>query len=153
MTERVLMVCIGNICRSPLAEALWNHRIGVGKDFSKRAGSAGLYARFGDVIHPHSQELLNRHGVPLPEEGSTPWSAVDLRSWDLILVMEASHREEIEQRSPTMRGRVFTLGHWSSFSIPDPMGKSLQAFEEVYQAIDQGVDEWIKKLGYRIKAA
>ena len=146
------MVCVGNICRSPIAEALWNARLG--DEFSSRcSGSAGLMARLGDPVHPFSVELLERNGVNLPEGGATPWSQIDPKAWDLILTMESRHREEIEQRSPVLRGRVFTLGHWSGFEVPDPMGRPMSAFEEAYELIDQGVGDWFKRLGYDKVAA
>lgn len=69
-----------------------------------------------------------------------------LRQFELVLVMENRHRLHIEQLTPETKGRVFTLGHWDGFEVPDPYGHPLKAFEDALGRIDQGVISWQKYL-------
>lgn len=145
MSERILIVCVGNICRSPMGEALWNHRrpqLGV----APTAASAGISARFGDEVHPFAANLLENQGIPVPTRRSRPLSTALLRESDLVLVMERWHKSAIEHMAPFARGRVYTLGHWQDFEVPDPMGEPEAAFRAVFELIDQGVSEWLRRL-------
>lgn len=145
MSERVLMVCVGNICRSPIGEALWNHRLKQ-LGLPGTAASAGISARLGDPIHPVSAQLLQARGVPVEGQGSRPLRTAMLREADLVLVMEYWHKSTIERMAPFTRGRVYLLGHWQGFEIPDPMGEPESAFKSAFERIDRGVCGWLERL-------
>ena len=68
-----------------------------------------------------------------------------LRDSSLVLVMENWHKSELERRAPFARGRIYGLGHWSQMEIPDPYGRSLEVFQQVYGLIDQGVNDWLTR--------
>ncbi|MFO1418452.1 MAG: low molecular weight protein-tyrosine-phosphatase [Methylotetracoccus sp.] len=145
MFERILMVCVGNICRSPLAAALWNRSAGEA-GLVARAESAGLAAPEGAATHPIVLRLLAESGTPSPESSARPLSVELLNAADLILVMESWHAREIERRLPYLLGRVFTLGHWDGAEIQDPYNEPEAVFRSVYTQIERGVDAWIEKL-------
>ncbi len=65
---------------------------------------------------------------------------------DLILVMESAHKELIEQNQPSAKGKVFRLGEWGGFEIPDPYRKDRKMFEKTVQLIDKGVEDWVNKI-------
>lgn len=145
MAEKILIVCVGNICRSPLGEALWNHRASA-LGINSTARSAGLSARFGDPMHPTSLRLLQESGIsPAREHMARPLREVMLKQAELVLVMEQWQREALEKSAPFSRGRIFTLGHWQKVEIPDPMGKPDEAFQLAFELIDQGVTEWLRR--------
>lgn len=145
MSERVLMVCVGNICRSPIGEALWNHRLKqLGRPAA--ASSAGISARHGDAIHPISAQLLEEEGIEVTQHESRPLRAAMLKEADLVLVMEHWQKSALERNAPFARGRIFTLGHWRDIEIPDPMGAPESAFRTAFKLIDQGVGEWLRRL-------
>ena len=144
MIGRVLFVCVGNICRSPTAEALWNNqRVAAGMD--ENAWSAGLGAQSGRPVHPEACRLLLNAGVDASEKRSMPLRTAMLRESELVLVMERWQKAELEQRAPFARGRIFCLGHWSQMEIPDPYGASEEVFRSVYDLIDRGVSEWFER--------
>jgi protein-tyrosine phosphatase len=66
-------------------------------------------------------------------------------SFDLVLTMEEAHVRAVETLSPSARGRVFRLGKWSNFDVPDPYRKPREAFEDALRLIDQGLEDWQKK--------
>lgn len=69
------------------------------------------------------------------------------RQYDLILVMEKKHIEEIGHMAPEVRGKVMLFGHWlGQREIPDPYKKSQEAFELVYKLIEQAGNLWAEKL-------
>lgn len=139
------MVCVGNICRSPLAAALWNRSAGE-SGLVARAESAGLAAPEGAAVHPIVLRLLAESGIPSPASRARPLNVELLDAADLILVMQTWHAREIERRLPYLRGRVFTLGHWDGTEIQDPYNEPEAVFRSVYTLIERGVDAWIAKL-------
>ncbi len=145
MRETILIVCVGNICRSPLGEALWNHRAAA-LGIESAARSAGLSARLGDPMHPTSLRLLQESGInPEREHMARPLRPAMLKEAELVLVMENWQRTALEKSAPFSRGRIFTLGHWQNVEIPDPMGEADEAFRLAFQLIDQGVGEWLRR--------
>ncbi|MEN9705503.1 MAG: hypothetical protein RLZZ393_1382 [Pseudomonadota bacterium] len=150
MIRQVLTVCIGNVCRSPVAQLLLARALP-----GLEVRSAGLRAYAGQPVDKKMQRLLAAEGLDgsaLRAERLAEWM---LRQSDLVLVMEADHRTEIEGLYPLSRGRVFRLGHFDQQDIVDPIGKDGAVFQRVYQQINAGVGHWaerIRKLGYEQSA-
>jgi protein-tyrosine phosphatase len=144
MHDRVLFVCVGNICRSPTAEALWNFKRRE-QGLVATGWSAGLGAEAGREIHAEAGELLLLAGVDASEHRSQPVRSAMLRDSALVLVMENWQKAELERRAPFARGRIYGLGHWSRREIPDPYGRSAEVFRQVYALIDQGVNDWLNR--------
>ncbi len=141
MFNKVLLVCIGNICRSPTAEVLMRHKLRdrTGVEVS----SAGLQALVGRPIDETAGELLREKGHdPSAHRGRLATPSV-LAAADLVLVMEQSHVARIAREVPQVSGKTFLLGHWDGRSeIPDPYRQQRIAFEHVYGLIEQGVARW-----------
>lgn len=138
--ERVLMVCVGNICRSPTAEIILRHRL---QGRPVQVASAGLAALSGQGIDPAAQEQLLRHGLPADGHVARQLDAGMLAAADLILVMEKSHVDAIDRMAPHVRGKTFLLGKWQGNQpIPDPYRKPQAAFELAYQMIDAAIERW-----------
>jgi len=106
----VLTVCIGNICRSPLAEQLLRAKL----DSRYILGSAGLYAAHGHPMDPLSA-LRSRHYGGDPEGAVGEQLTDDHAQWaNLILTMTQSQRDELVQRHPRAALRTFTLAEFTS---------------------------------------
>ncbi|MFP4930605.1 low molecular weight phosphatase family protein, partial [Staphylococcus pseudintermedius] len=86
---KIVFVCTGNTCRSPLAESIAKQLM---PDFE--IVSRGLMAHEGQSISPHSRELLRRHELPIPN-GAQLFDAGDAEA-DLILTMTTAHRQMIQ---------------------------------------------------------
>lgn len=142
MPGSVLIVCAGNICRSPLAEAMMK-RLAPGLLCS----SAGLVAAVGRRAHPFAEAVAAENGLDLRDHRSQRLSPDLAWKHDLILAMETGQRCEIINRYPSLMGRVFHIAHWTSAQdIPDPMNMPRSAFEDVYRKIDQALGGWKSKL-------
>ncbi len=139
MFSRILYVCIGNICRSPMAEALTKHALAEAGMGNVEIASAGLGAVVGKGAHPTTVELVGERGIDLTGHIARQLTADMLRPYELVLTMEQWQVREVERLSPSARGKVFRLGHWGGFDIPDPNGKSRELFVEVMRLIDRGV--------------
>ncbi|VFM99359.1 MAG: protein tyrosine phosphatase [Candidatus Kentron sp. G] len=142
MLESVLMICIGNICRSPMAEGLLKSRIAeLGQDL--RVESAGLMAAVGYPADPLAVELMENRGIDITAHRARQLTMGILRGFDVVMVMEHRQRQTIERLMPVARGRVFTLGRWNNVEIADPMGKSREYFQQTHALIEQGIDSWM----------
>jgi protein-tyrosine phosphatase len=108
--------------------------------------SAGLGALVG---HPPDQKacklMLNMH-IDISGYRACQLNMQLIREAELILVMEAVHKTMIEEFEPCARGKVFRLGHWGDFDIPDPYQQNISVFASALNLIEQGVNDWLAKL-------
>jgi protein-tyrosine phosphatase len=142
--DKVLVVCIGNICRSPTAEYLLRHRLGAR---ATRVESAGLAALAGNPVDPLAAELLAEHGIDASAHRARQLDEAAVAGANLILVMQRSHLASLAKRWPHAVGRTFLLGKWQGErEIPDPYRQPRAAFEQAYRLIDEGVDGWLRHL-------
>lgn len=143
--RRILVVCAGNLCRSPLAEALLRARLAsLGQ--SRELGSAGLIAIPGQPADELTAALASRHGLDLSEHRSRPLWPELIRDADLVLTMERSQRRQILMLAPLSAGKVYLLGHWQAGEIPDPYMQDWPAYERAYAQIAQAVESWLPRL-------
>lgn len=143
MFEKILTVCTGNLCRSPMAEAWLRHRAGAERF---KVTSAGLAARVGEPAEANAVELLSRRGVDLSTHRARQLAAADLLAADLVLVMERWQKAEIERLCPPARGRTYLLAHWQDLEIKDPYLGSAALFEDVFEKINMAVDAWLDRI-------
>ncbi|EPH0466235.1 protein tyrosine phosphatase [Klebsiella pneumoniae] len=142
MFKSILVVCTGNICRSPIGE----HFLKQGLP-NKIVTSAGTSALVGHAADSNAVKVANMHGISLDNHNARQFTASLAREYDLILVMEKSHIEDIGRISPESRGKTMLFGYWiGQKEIPDPYRKSEEAFFSVYQLIEQAGQRWIEKL-------
>ena len=108
--------------------------------------SAGLGALVDCPAAPNAVALMMQRGLDISTHRARQLTPDLVAASDLLLVMEARHRQAIEREDATARGKVFRLCHWQDLDIPDPYRQPMQAFEETLQLIDQGVNSWVEKL-------
>ena len=130
--RRILFVCTGNTCRSPMAAALCNHLAGQGGKRHLTAASAGLYAAEGAPMTPLAAAALQRAGVaPIQGADYTLHRARNvtqemIEQADAVVALTGAHAMELMLRFPDAASRIGTL----PMDIPDPYGGS----QEVYDA-------------------
>ncbi len=145
MFNKILIVCIGNICRSPMAEAILKHRMQSIKS-PLTISSAGIAALEGKSMDPFAQEILLEAGIDGSLHRARQLTSAMLIDAELVLVMEQNHRKKIECMFPNVCGKVHLLGKWENFEVPDPYKKSKLIFKDTYQLIVKGIDQWQAKL-------
>jgi protein-tyrosine phosphatase len=143
MFERILVVCVGNVCRSPMAEALLAQRLaGIGRGQPPAVESAGMAALVGRPADPIAVELLRERGVDISGHRARQLTARLVTAADVVLAMEQGHVRSIEATFPHARGRVHRIGRWQGFDVPDPYGKPRAAFEHALARIESGIDDF-----------
>ena len=146
--QQILVVCVGNICRSPMAEAVLQNRLenAPGIEGNITVESAGLGAMVDWPAAEYAEELMAERGLDISKHRARQLTPELLHETDLVLVMELGHKKAIEMDDVTARGKVFRLGEWQNRDIQDPYQKPKNEFERALREIDNGIDDWVKKL-------
>lgn len=141
MIRRVLVVCIGNICRSPMAEGLIRQAVpGV------QISSAGMSALVGHGADPIAVQIMAGVGVDISAHRARMLTDAIAREADLILVMDEQQKQQLATQYPYARGKVFKLGEASKQDIPDPYRQHPEVFRTVFSMIENGVTDWVKRI-------
>jgi protein-tyrosine phosphatase len=146
------MVCLGNICRSPIADGLLLRKIKEQK-LDAQVDSAGT-ANYHIGKAPDSRMIQTAaaHGTPIEFLRARQFSNQDFENFDHILVMDQSNYENVIRlaQSADDRNKVqFLLDYLypnQKAAVPDPYYGSLEDFEQVYQLVDSATDALIQKL-------
>ena len=121
---RVMFVCHGNICRSPMAEYIFKKMIeesGVADRFEV-ASSAVTTEEIGNDVYPPARKVLARHSVPCPARAARLITKEDVDVCDHILCMDASNLDKLYRIAPAARGKAKLLGEYGlqGHDIADP---------------------------------
>lgn len=146
MIQTILILCIGNICRSPIAEALFIERFKQNGLTDIAVSSAGLSALVDRPADAIGQALLLQQGIDISGHRARQISPDILYGSDLILTMSTDQQKQVELNYPGTCGRVHRLGKWGGFDVPDPFQRPKPVFEQALAMIEQGVDEWYRTL-------
>jgi protein-tyrosine phosphatase len=147
--RRLLFVCSGNICRSPLGEAVFRHLAeerGVADRFAvDSAGTHGWHE--GEPADPRARRVGQRHGVPVTSR-ARPVVDGDFESFDLILAMDRGHLRELLARCPAhLRGRIRLMRDKDGGGdVPDPYYDGEEAFEQVYAMLEVSCRRLLEEL-------
>ena len=139
--HNILVLCVGNICRSPLAHALVARTLP-----GTHVQSAGLGALVGRPADPLSVQVAAQHGLDI-----TAHRAQQVMGWmcqqaDLILVMEHTHVAALERQFPLVRGKTFRIGQYRKLDVVDPYRNNRSAFEATFDVLTQAVDDWAPRI-------
>ena len=139
--DHILVVCVGNICRSPMAEALLKQRFP-----NKIIDSAGVGALVGHPADPAALEIMTNQQIDITTHVAKQIDEQLAKKVDLIFTMSDGQTKWIEERWGFCRGKTFKLGHWMDKDIADPYKHEMSAFETAYQDIVDGLEQWADKI-------
>ena len=139
--DHILVVCVGNICRSPMAEALLKQRFP-----NKIIDSAGVGALVGHPADPAALEIMSKQQIDITNHVAKQIDEQLAKEADLIFTMSDDQTKWIEDRWPFCRGKTFKLGHWINEDIADPYKHEVSAFEKAYKDIVKYIYHWAGKI-------
>ncbi len=140
--KNILVICTGNICRSPTGEYLLKKELGP--DFNVM--SAGLGALVDHGAHEISQKVAMEHGIDMSAHRARQVNLDILRWADLILVMENGHKQELLSKYPMLDGKVFRYGEPQKVDVPDPYRRPESAFVLAWNFISKLTPYWVEKI-------
>jgi protein-tyrosine phosphatase len=147
---KVLMVCLGNICRSPLAEGILNSKINPEKVFVDSAGTAAYHV--GNAPDERSIQVAEKYGIDLTNQRARKFTAKDFSNFDYIFAMDESNYDNILALSNSKEdeAKVRLIRNEThpnkNLSVPDPYYGGKEGFENVYQMLDEACNVIATKL-------
>jgi protein-tyrosine phosphatase len=138
----ILVVCVGNICRSPVGERLLARSLPEAD-----IGSAGIGAVVGASADEAMIQVANENDLSLEGHIARQFTPEMGARYELILVMEAGHRAEIARQAPHLSGRVMLFDQWTgACGIPDPYREPIETHRAAYQTIEAAAQGWIRRI-------
>ena len=147
--KKVLVVCTGNTCRSPMAEGWLNHKL-AGKGWV--AESAGVAAWGGDPASPEAVEVMREIGVDISAHRNRPLTRALVDEAAIILAMTDGHRREIERHFPEAAAKVRlvkSFGAVPAEDVADPFGASVDAYRHIRDELVQALGDFLLYLAER----
>lgn len=142
MFNRILVVCDGNICRSPTVAAMLREL-----KPEKVVSSAGLVGLVGQDMETTARAVAEENGLDCGTHVARKLDSELCRDSDLILVMESRQKERLGRAFPEASGKTFLLSHWNGgHDIPDPYKRGRDAFERIYPPMREATKAWAEKL-------
>jgi protein-tyrosine phosphatase len=138
------MVCLGNICRSPLAEGIMRSKL-TKNYYIDSAGTGGWHA--GEAPDKRSIQTARNHGIDISKQSARKFTITDFDSFDVIFVMDQSNYKDVINLAPNeaAKSKVQLLLD-NSKEVPDPYYGTLEDFEQVYQLLNQACEAIARKL-------
>ncbi|MCO4745492.1 MAG: low molecular weight phosphotyrosine protein phosphatase [Proteobacteria bacterium] len=145
---RVLFVCLGNICRSPMAHGLMEEKL-------RRAGVAGVAVdscgtgawHAGELADPRTRAVLAKHNVGL-DHRARQLRDDDFERFDLLLAMDRANLRDMTRRCPAehVDKLHLTLAPIDRVDVPDPYYGGPSGFDDVYAMLDEALEHWVSQV-------
>jgi len=153
MDTKILMVCLGNICRSPLAEGILKHKVDPKKIFIDSAGTAGYHT--GNAPDPRSIAVAKKYGIDISNQVCRKFTPKDFVNFDIIYAMDKSNYANIISQGKSQQeiDKVRLLLDEIDLNVnevPDPYYDADEGFEKVFHLIDKACTAIVGKLDNNI---
>jgi len=143
----LLLVCSGNLCRSPFAEGVLRRRLDKAGVYAE-VFSRGLLNVGAQPVPPAALKVAAEFGVDLSAHQAQQLAVEDLQRAGLVLVMSARQRRHIGEMQPMAIGKVFLLSQpEDGDTVDDPIGQPESVFRDVYGTIDHLTGLWLQRFG------
>ena len=147
---KILMVCLGNICRSPLAEAIMRSKLSDEQFMVDSAGTGNYH--IGDLPDRRSVEIAHRYGLDITDQRGRQFSVRDFDAFDHIYVMDNSNYKNVidlartDQDVSKVKMILNEVYPGQDYDVPDPYHDSIDGFENVFKMLDEATDIIKEKL-------
>jgi protein-tyrosine phosphatase len=140
----ILFVCLGNICRSPLAEGYARHRIeALGLDWRVDSAGTGSW-HVGEAPCERSIAIARKHGIDISAQRARQITPADAKRFDLILALDHSNLTDLHAMG-ILQAKILGAYGFEGADVPDPYYfKGSDGFEEVFKMIRTAVDTLIE---------
>lgn len=140
---KILMVCLGNICRSPLAEGIMQHAVKeAGLNWRIDSAGTGNW-HVGDPPDSRSIRVAKKHGIDISKQVCRQFKLNDFDTFDLILVMDKNNLSDVLALARNERDEAKVKLFLVDKEVPDPYFDDAQ-FEQVFELIELGCEDVIK---------
>lgn len=145
--KKVLMVCLGNICRSPLAQGILSAKVDSDQVFVDSAGTAAYHV--GEQPDERSIAIARVNGIDISNQSARKFTKEDFHNFDHIFVMDQSNLENVLNQADSEEEKnkvqlILSLADGASNEVPDPYYGGEEGFELVYNLLDDACDYMVK---------
>ena len=146
--KSVLFVCLGNICRSPLAEAIFAHKT---RDLDVRCDSAGTAAyHIGNQPDHRSVRVAHENGINI-SHAARQFTAMDFERFDMVIAMDQNNYRDMKSLVPYTPNNLYLMRDFDPQSgndkdVPDPYYGGIDGFYSIFDIMSRSIDEVIKHL-------
>jgi protein-tyrosine phosphatase len=150
MKTKVLMVCLGNICRSPLAEGILRSKVDNTRITVESAGTGGWHV--GEQPDPRSIEVAKKNGLDITYQRGRKFSAYDFETYDHIFVMDNSNYRDVVSMAKSddeiskVRLILDEIFPGDNVDVPDPYYGGHNGFENVFKMLDEACEKIAARL-------
>jgi protein-tyrosine phosphatase len=154
---KIVFVCLGNICRSPTAEGVFQHLVnerGLQSYFYIDSAGTSAY-HIGEPANSKSQQTANKHGIKLPSRARR-FEAADLEEFDLIFAMDRENLENIKSLDTQNRysDKIKLMREYDPLpdnsEVPDPYYGGMDGFQHVFEVVKRSCEKLLDELEERI---
>lgn len=148
-THRILAVCLGNICRSPIAHGLLEHHSKnyLGEFVIDSAGTIGMHA--GSDPDPRSMEIMEKNGHDISAQRSRQFRHYDFNKFDIILAMDSSNFRDLNSIAINDEEAAKIRMLIDGVNVPDPYYGGKDGFKHVYDMLNEAVIELLDEIAER----
>ena len=143
---KILMVCLGNICRSPLAEGIMRSKLN--EDFFVDSAGTGDW-HVGQLPDKRSIAIAKTYGIDISSQRARQFQTDDFEAFDQIFVMDASNFKNVVALAQTDEHRKKVRLILNEIDVPDPYYGGDEGFENVFRMLDEATNEFVKTLNLK----
>jgi protein-tyrosine phosphatase len=147
---RILMVCLGNICRSPLAEGIMKHKAReAGLDWQVDSAGTGSW-HSGQLPDSRSIQVARAHGIDISDQRARQFQRIDFERFDRIFVMDSQNYQDVlrlasNAEDPFKVELILNLAHpGENSAVPDPYHDD-DGFEAVFQMLEEACEAFVAR--------